>query len=74
VILTKEQILQAKEAEEFANRYTPLVELLSAEDLAVVNAICVTAGAEQESILESLIKFVSASFSLVRCFDLTDCC
>lgn len=49
-----------KEQEEFANRYSPLVELMSAEDLAIVNAVCVTAGSEQEVILESLISILDA--------------
>lgn len=46
--------------EEFAVRYTPLVELLSNEDLALVNAVCVTAGAEQDVVLESLIHILDA--------------
>lgn len=46
--------------EEFALRYTPLVELLSNEDLALVNAVCVTAGAEQDVVLESLIHILDA--------------
>jgi hypothetical protein len=49
-----------KQLEEYAARYTPLVELLSNEDLALVNAVCVTAGAEQDVVLESLIYILDA--------------
>jgi len=49
-----------KQLEEHAVRYTPLVELLSNEDLALVNAVCVTAGAEQDVVLESLIHILDA--------------
>ena len=49
-----------RQLEEHAVRYTPLVELLSNEDLALVNAVCVTAGAEQETVLESLIYILDA--------------
>lgn len=49
-----------RQMEEYAARYTPLVELLSNEDLALVNAVCVTAGAEQDVVLESLIHILDA--------------
>jgi hypothetical protein len=49
-----------QQLEDHAVRYTPLVELLSNEDLALVNAVCVTAGAEQEIVLESLIHILDA--------------
>eukprot|EP01130_Rhizamoeba_saxonica_P000081 TRINITY_DN10101_c0_g1_i1.p1 TRINITY_DN10101_c0_g1~~TRINITY_DN10101_c0_g1_i1.p1 ORF type:complete len:601 (+),score=142.25 TRINITY_DN10101_c0_g1_i1:212-2014(+) len=46
--------------EEYDNRYTPLVQLLSDEDLALVNAISITAGSEQEEILATVIKILDA--------------
>ena len=42
------------------NRYQPLIALLSAEDLALVNALCVTSASEQEQTLESLVRILDA--------------
>lgn len=42
------------------NRYQPLIELLSASDLALMNALCVTAGAEQDQVLSSVIRVLDA--------------
>jgi len=47
-------------ANDFQERYVPLVELLSAEDLALVNSVVVTAGAEQDQILALVINILDA--------------
>lgn len=57
---TRKQEREQRLLAEHAVRYTPLVELLSNEDLALVNAVCVTAGSEQEVVLESLIHILDA--------------
>jgi len=50
-----------REAElEYEERYAPLIELLSSEDLALVNAVVVTAGSEQDQILSLVIQILDA--------------
>eukprot|EP01128_Nolandella_sp_AFSM9_P007391 TRINITY_DN4032_c0_g1_i1.p1 TRINITY_DN4032_c0_g1~~TRINITY_DN4032_c0_g1_i1.p1 ORF type:complete len:263 (+),score=43.77 TRINITY_DN4032_c0_g1_i1:2-790(+) len=49
-----------EEDEQQHNRFELLVELLSSEDLALVNAVSLTAGAEQGEILSSVIQILDA--------------
>eukprot|EP01133_Synstelium_polycarpum_P005675 gene5675-6554_t len=48
----------AKEREE--NKYNEIVEIFSSADLAVVNAICLAGGSDQEAILEDLVRILDA--------------
>lgn len=48
---------------EYETRYEKLVKLLSNEDLALVNAICVSSGSDQETNLRSLI-FILDSYKM----------
>ncbi|KYQ88285.1 Ras GTPase activation domain-containing protein [Tieghemostelium lacteum] len=48
----------SREKEE--NKYNEIVEIFSSPDLAVVNAICLSAGSEQEIILEDLVRILDA--------------
>ncbi|KAF2070067.1 hypothetical protein CYY_008613 [Polysphondylium violaceum] len=41
-------------------KYNELVEIFSSPDLAVVNAICLSAGSEQDIILEDLVRILDA--------------
>lgn len=59
-VAKRKQERKQNEEEEYANRYNPLVELLSAPDLALVNAVCVSSGSDKEVILESLINILDA--------------
>lgn len=59
-LLERKQMRSRKEEEEFHARYNNLVDLLVAENLAVVNAVSLTAGAEQEEILSSVISILDA--------------
>lgn len=59
-VVKRKQERKQIEEEEYANRYNPLVELLSAPDLALVNAICVSSGSDKEVVLESLINILDA--------------
>lgn len=56
----KKQEKKQLEEEEHLHRYDPLIDLLSAQDLALINAVCVTGGSERETILESLICILDA--------------
>eukprot|EP01125_Pyxidicula_operculata_P009385 TRINITY_DN308_c1_g1_i1.p1 TRINITY_DN308_c1_g1~~TRINITY_DN308_c1_g1_i1.p1 ORF type:complete len:590 (+),score=125.67 TRINITY_DN308_c1_g1_i1:28-1797(+) len=49
-----------EEDNKFGNRFQPLVELLSADDLGLLNALCVCAGQDQDSILASVIRILDA--------------
>eukprot|EP01130_Rhizamoeba_saxonica_P009102 TRINITY_DN3691_c4_g2_i1.p1 TRINITY_DN3691_c4_g2~~TRINITY_DN3691_c4_g2_i1.p1 ORF type:complete len:619 (-),score=134.90 TRINITY_DN3691_c4_g2_i1:69-1877(-) len=55
----------------FEDRYVPLVLLLSSDDLALVNAISVTAGSEQEQILGTVIKILDAYKKTLPIIELT---
>ncbi|KAK5581702.1 hypothetical protein RB653_001739 [Dictyostelium firmibasis] len=48
----------SREKEE--NKYNELVQIFSSPDLAVVNAICLSAGSDQEAILEDLVRILDA--------------
>ncbi|EFA79425.1 Ras GTPase activation domain-containing protein [Heterostelium album PN500] len=42
------------------NKYNEMVEIFSWDDLAVVNAICLSSGSDQEAILEDLVRILDA--------------
>uniref|UniRef100_A0A6B2L3W0 Ras-GAP domain-containing protein n=1 Tax=Arcella intermedia TaxID=1963864 RepID=A0A6B2L3W0_9EUKA len=61
----EERRRREKEAEE--NKYRPLVDLLSAKDFALLNAICVTAGKDQDTLLTSIVKILDAHGTIMSC-------
>lgn len=46
--------------ERYHTRYHPLVKMLSSPDLHVVNAVCVTAGGDSNSVLDSIVRVLDA--------------
>jgi len=46
--------------ERYRTRYHPLVKMLSSPDLHVVNAICVTSGADSNTVLDSIVRVLDA--------------
>lgn len=58
--MQKEELKRQRAILAEQNKYRPLVELLANPDLAVVGAICVSAGADQAQTLETLVQILDA--------------
>jgi hypothetical protein len=54
----KAKVRKEREEEAYNNRYQPLVDMLCAEDLALITALCVVAASEQDTMLENIIRIL----------------
>jgi hypothetical protein len=62
----KAKVRKEQEEEAYNNRYQPLVDMLCAEDLVLVTALCVVAASEQNAMLEDIVRILDAFQQTLR--------